>query len=193
MGLGFVGLEWAYERFNDQIALEFPSATQVGPGWEPMAVGFLILGGMGLFGYAAMTGGQGRLSFGIASILMIVVVLLIVTVALPRFNQYFITPPQKLAYIAGQYLKAEELLVAYGRPRPSLLFYARRRCDSKTRCIEVIKPGEEEKLRLLLDRPGQVLILTQDRLRTQLPSPASTYPVAWSESGYILLAKKPIL
>ncbi len=191
LGLAFVGLDWAYERFNDQIALEFPAAAQVGPGWAPVAAGFLILGGLGLFGYAAMTGEHPGLSFSIASGLMVGIVILIVTVALPRFNQYFIAPPQKLAYIAGQYLKAEETLIVYGRPKPSLLFYAKRRCDSKTRCIEVIKTGEEEKLHPLLDRPGQVLILTQNRLRAQLPSPASTYQVTWSESGYVLLAKKP--
>ena len=191
LGLGFVGLDWAYERFNDRIVLEFPSAGRVGPGWGPMAVGFLILCGMGLFGYAAMSGERAGLSFGIASGLMVGIVILIVTVALPRFNRYFIAPPQTLAYIAGQYLKAEETLVAYGRPKPSLLFYARRHCDSKTRCIEVIKQGEEEQFRPLLEQPGQVLILTQERLRSRLPPPASTYPVAWSEHGYVLLAKKP--
>jgi 4-amino-4-deoxy-L-arabinose transferase-like glycosyltransferase len=192
LGLGFVGLDWAYERFNDQIALEFPAAGQIGPGWAPMAAGFLTLGGMGLFGYAAMTGERADLSFGIASGLMVGIVILIITVALPRFNRYFIAPPQTLAYIAGQYLKADELLISYGRPKPSLLFYARRRCDSNTRCIEVITQGEEEQLRPLLERPGQALILTQERLRGRLPPPASAYPVAWSEHGYVLLAKKPV-
>src|SRR3989475_11947089 len=101
LGLAFVGLDWAYERFNAQIAQEFPAAAQVDPGWAPMAIGFLILGGMGLFGYAALTAGRAGLSFGIASGLMGGIALLIVTVALPRFNQYFIEPPQVLADIAG--------------------------------------------------------------------------------------------
>ena len=192
MGLAFVGLDWVYERFNAQITLEFPAAAQVGPGWAPMAVGFLLLGGMGVFGYTAMTGERAGLSFGIASALMIAVVTLVTTVALPRFNRYFIAPPQELATIAGLNLETHDTLIVYGRPKPSLLFYAKRRCDSKTRCLEVVKPGEEEQLRPLLERPGQVLILTQQRLRPQLPPMVSTYPVILSRHGYVLLAKNPV-
>jgi 4-amino-4-deoxy-L-arabinose transferase-like glycosyltransferase len=192
MGLAFVGLDWGYQRFNAQIVQEFPAAAQVDPGWAPMAIGFLILGGMGLFGYAALTAGRAELSFGIASGLMGVIALLIVTVALPRFNQYFIEPPQVLADIAGLNLEETDTLVVYGRPKPSLLFYAKRRCPAGKPCIEVIKPGEEEKLRPVLDRPGQIIILTLDRLRAKLPAPATTYQLVVSRHGYVLLAKKPV-
>src|SRR5437879_6163823 len=192
LGLAFVGLDWAYERFNAQIAQEFPAAAQVDPGWAPMAIGFLILGGMGLFGYAALTAGRAGLSFGIASGLMGVIALLIVTVALPRFNQYFIEPPQVLADIAGLNLQESDTLVVYGRPKPSLLFYAKRHCQAGKPCIEVIKPGEEEKLRPVLDRPGQIMILTLERLRAKLPAPASTYQLVVSRHGNVLLAKKPV-
>jgi hypothetical protein len=192
LGLAFVGLDWAYERFNAQIAQEFPVAAQVDAGWAPMAIGFLILGGMGLFGYAALTAGRAELSFGVASGLMGVTALLIVTVALPRFNQYFIAPPQVLADIAGLNLEETDTLVVYGRPKPSLLFYAKRRCPAGKPCIEVIKPGEEEKLRPVLDRPGQIMILTLDRLLAKLPPPASTYQLVVSRHGYVLLAKKPV-
>lgn len=193
LGLAFIGLDWAYDRFNAQIVLEFPSAAQVGPGWAPTAIGFLILGGMGLFGYAALTAGRTGLSFGVASAVIAGVVVLVLTVALPQFNRYFIAPPQELAAVAGLNLDATDTLVAYGRPKPSLLFYARRRCSAATPCIEGIKQGEEEKLRSLLERPGQIMILTQDRLRAQLPAPASSYPVILSRNGYVLLARKPML
>jgi 4-amino-4-deoxy-L-arabinose transferase-like glycosyltransferase len=193
LGLAFIGLDWAYDRFNAQIALEFPSAAQIGPGWAPTAIGFLILGGMGLFGYAALTAGRTGLSFGVSSAVMTGVVLLILVVALPQFNRYFIAPSQELAVIAGLNLEATDTLVAYGRPKPSLLFYARRRCSSAKPCIEVIKQGEEEKLRPLLERPGQIMILTQERLRAQLPAPASAYPIILSRNGYVLLARKPML
>ena len=192
LGLAFVGLDWGYQRFNAQIAQEFPAAAQVDPGWAPMAIGFLILGGMGLFGYAALTEGRAESSFGIASGLMGVIALLIVTVALPRFNQYFIEPPQVLADIAGLNLEETDTLVVYGRPKPSLLFYAKRRCPAGKPCIEVINPGEEEKLRPMLDRPGQIMILTLDRLRAKLPAPASTYQLVMSRHGYVLLAKQPV-
>src|SRR3989454_306254 len=192
LGLAFVGLDWAYERFNAQIVQEFPAAAQVDPGWAPMAIGFLILGGMGLFGYAALTAGRAGLSFGIASGLMGGIALLIVTVALPRFNQYFIEPPQVLADIAGLNLEESDTLVVYGRPKPSLLFYAKRHCPAGKPCIEVIKPGEEEKLSPVLDRPGQIMILTMDRLRAKLPAPAPPHQLVVSRHGYVLLAKKPV-
>ena len=192
LGLAFVGLDWGYERFNAQIAQEFPAAAQVEPGWAPMAIGFLILVGMGLFGYASLTAGRAGLGFGIASGLMVGITLLIVTVALPRFNQYFIEPPQALAAIAGINLEGTDTLVVYGRPKPSLLFYAKRRCKAAQPCVEVIKPGEEEKLRPVLARPGQIMILTQDRLRAKLPVPASTYQLVLSRHGHVLLARKPV-
>ena len=191
LGLAFVGLDWAYDHFNAQIVLEFPAAGQVGLGWAPMAVGFLILGGTGLFAYAAMGEGHAGRSLAIASAMMAGVALLIITVALPRFHRYFIAPPQELATIAGMNLGTQDTLIAYGSSQPSLIFYAKRRCDAATRCIEVITPGEKEKLRPLLDRPGQVMILTQERLRAKLPPPASTYPVVLSRYGHVLLAKKP--
>jgi 4-amino-4-deoxy-L-arabinose transferase-like glycosyltransferase len=193
LGLAFVSLDWAYERFNPQIVLEFPSTALVGPGWAPTVIGFLILGGMGLFGYVAMTGDRAGPSFAIASGLMIGVVVVILTVALPRFQRFFIAPPQELAAIAGLNLESTDTLIAYGRPKPSLVFYTRRRCDARTRCIEFIKPGEESQIGPLLDRPGQIMILTQERMRTQLPLPASIFPVVLSRYGYVLLAKKPTL
>jgi len=191
-GLVFVGLDWGYQRFNAQIAQEFPAAAQVDPGWAPTAIGFLILVGMGLFGYAALTAGRAGLSFGIASGLMVAAALLIITIALPRFNRYFIAPPQVLATRAGQALDSDETFIAYGRPKPSLLFYAKRRCAVSTPCIEMIKSGEEDKMRPLLERSRQVLILTQERLRAQLPIPASDYPIYMREDGYVLLTKKPV-
>jgi hypothetical protein len=131
------------------------------------------------------------LSFTIASLLMAVVIGLTIVVALPRFNRYFIAPAQELATVAGLNLEASDTLIAYGRPKPSLLFYARRTCSGGKPCIEVIKQGEEEKMRPLLKRSGQVMIVTQERLRGQLPVEASGYHLALVHEGYILLAKKP--
>lgn len=190
LGLAFIGLDWAYDKFTAQIALEFPAANQMDVGWAPMAIGFLILGGMGLFGYAAMEG-RPAVSFTIATGLMIAVAMLVLTVALPRFNQYFIAPAQELAAIAGFNLEGHDTFIAYGRPRPSLLFYAKRDCSVTKPCIEFIKPGEEEKMTPLLARPGQIMILTQERLRGQLPAPASRYPAVLSRHGYVLLARNP--
>jgi 4-amino-4-deoxy-L-arabinose transferase-like glycosyltransferase len=190
MGLALIGLDWAYERFNAQIALEFPAATQIDLGWTPTLTGFLILAGIGLFGYAALEG-RAALGFRIAAGLVIIIMLVFMTAALPLFQRYFIAPPQELAAIAGLNLGPEDILVTYGAPKPSLLFYAKRDCSAAKPCIEMIKPGEEQKFQVLSKRPGQIMILTQERLRRQLPAPVSTYPVILNRYGYVLLAKQP--
>jgi 4-amino-4-deoxy-L-arabinose transferase-like glycosyltransferase len=190
LGLGAIAGNWAYARFSSQIALEFPAATQVDPGWMPTLIGFLILGGMGLFGYAAIEG-RALLSFWLASALVIVIMMIVIIAALPWFHRYFIAPSQELAAIAGLNLGPADTLVTYGRPQPSLLFYAKRDCSRTTPCIEMIRPGEEKKFEALSQRRGQIMILTQERLRSQLPAPASTYPVILSRYGFILLAKEP--
>jgi hypothetical protein len=43
----------------------------------------------------------------------------------------------------------------------------------------------------LLKRSGQIMILTQERLRSRLPAEASSYHLALSRHGYVLLAKNP--
>jgi 4-amino-4-deoxy-L-arabinose transferase-like glycosyltransferase len=189
LGLAFIGMNWAYERFTPVIAKEFPAAAGIDPGWVLMTIGFILLIGIGAWGYVWMEG-RPVLSFATASTLMVAVAFLIITVALPRFNQYFIAPPQELAAIAGLNLDANDTLIAYGRSKPSLLFYAKRDCATKP-CIEVITPGEEARMLPLLERPGQIMILTQERLRTQLPSSVSNYRIALTRHGYVLLAKNP--
>jgi hypothetical protein len=132
------------------------------------------------------------LEFRAAAGLVTLIIAIVITAALPLFHRYFIAPPQELAAIAGLNLDREGTLASYGNPKPSLLFYARGDCSAKP-CIEMIKPGEEEKFQALFIRPGQLMILTQERLRARLPPPASAYPVILSRHGYVLLAKEPVL
>src|SRR5438876_2280410 len=192
LGLAFIGVDWAYDHFIAQIVQEFPTANQVDLGWAPMAMGFLILAGIGVFGYAVMEGPP-AFSFTLASLLMAVIAALGIVVAMPRFHQYFIAPPQELAAIAGLNLDPNDTLIAYGRPKPSLLFYARRDCSIIKPCIQVIQPGEEDKMQPLLKRSGQIMILTQERLRSRLPVEASNYHLALSRHGCVLLTKTPTL
>jgi 4-amino-4-deoxy-L-arabinose transferase-like glycosyltransferase len=190
LGLAFIGMDWAYDHFLSEITREFPAANQIDPGWAPTAIGFSILAGIGLFAYAVMERSP-AFSFTVASIMMGIVAGLTVMVILPRFNMYFIAPAQDLAAIAGLNLEPNDTLIAYGRAKPSLLFYAKRECTMTKPCIEFIKPGEEQKMNRLLQRTGQIMIVTQDRLRSSLPDDASGFHLALSRHGYVLLAKKP--
>ena len=45
----------------------------------------------------------------------------------PLINHFVIEPPQQLAEVAGLNLGPNDRLILYGQPRPSLVFYAKRK------------------------------------------------------------------
>ncbi|MGH7164343.1 MAG: hypothetical protein ACREIS_02320, partial [Nitrospiraceae bacterium] len=80
-------------------------------------------------------------------------------------------------------------LILYGPPKPSLIFYARRK-------VIVIRPGQEEAMRPYLTRPGQpgrTMILLPARLRPRLPTETAAFPVILERLGYLLLANEPMV
>lgn len=192
MGLGYLlGLALAatpslYGTFVDQIAREFPAAARVDPGWSPVAAGLVLVVGMGLAGYFSLSESRRAGLFWIAGAAMTAVALIAILVSLPRFSRYFVSPAQELAYIAGLNLGPDDRLIAYGRPRPSLLFYAKRK-------IIVVKPGEEEQMRPHLRGPGRTMILLQSRMRDRLPEEATGYAPILERGGYALLASEPMV
>lgn len=192
MGLGYLlGLALAatpslYGTFVDQIAREFPMAAQVDPGWSPVAAGLVLVIGMGLAGYFSLSESRRAGIFWIAGATLTAVALIAVLVSLPRFSRHFVSPAQELAYIASLNLGPGDRLIAYGRPRPSLLFYARRK-------IIVVKQGEEEQMRPHLRGPGRTMILLQSRMRDRLPEEAKGYEPILELGGYALLASEPMV
>ncbi|WP_447974844.1 ArnT family glycosyltransferase [Nitrospira sp. Kam-Ns4a] len=192
MGLGYLlGLALAatpslYGAFVDQVAREFPMAAQADPGWSPVAAGLVLVIGMALVGYFSLAEARRPGVFWIAGATFTLVALITILVGLPRFSRLFLAPEQELAYIAGLNLGPDDRLIAYGRPRPSLIFYARRK-------LLLVKPGEEETMRPYLRQPGRTMVLLQARMKATLPPEAAGYETLLARGGYLLLANEPMV
>ena len=192
MGLGYLlGATLAasptlYSAFVETIAREFPVATQVGPGLGPPAAGLILLIGSAIVGYFGLSDHRRPGAFWAAGVMIGLVLLLAIHITLPRFNKYFIAPPQELAYAAGLNLEPNDRLIAYGPGRPSLVFYAKRK-------VIMVGPGEEEAMRPYLTQPGRTMILLPARLRPRLPAEAATYSLILERHGHNLLANEPMV
>ncbi len=192
MGLGYLlGLALAatpplYDRFLDVIVKEFPVATQVTPGFGPVAAGLTLVIGSGIVGYFGLSEERRAGAFWAAGATIAIVMLLAIQVILPRFNTYFVAPPHELAYTAGVNLGPDDRLVLYGPARPSLIFYAARKAI-------VIRPGEEEMMRPHLSGTGRTMIVLPTRMKPQLPVEASSFVTLLERYGYSLLASEPMV
>jgi 4-amino-4-deoxy-L-arabinose transferase-like glycosyltransferase len=192
MGLGYLlGIALAatpalYDKFLDVIVKEFPVATQVTPGFGAVAAGVTLVIGCGMVGYFGLSDERRAGAFWAAGATIAIVMLLAIQVVLPHFNAYFVAPPHELAYAAGVNLGPDDRLILYGPARPSLLFYAKRKAI-------VVRPGEEEKMRQHLTRPGRTMIVLPSRLRPQLPAETANYVTLLERYGYSLLASEPMV
>ncbi len=170
-----------YSTFLDQVTKEFPVAPLVGPGRSPVAAGLVLVIGSGLIGYFGLSEARRNGAFWVGGTTIGLVMLIAIQFTLPRFSEYFISPPQELAYIAGENLGPDDRLVLYGRPKPSLLFYAKRKAI-------VITPGREQAMRPHLGQPGKTMILLPARLESRLPEEARNYTTLLRRYGYLLLS-----
>jgi 4-amino-4-deoxy-L-arabinose transferase-like glycosyltransferase len=186
LGFALAASPSLYARFIDQIAKEFPMAMQVDPGWGPYAAGFVLLAGVALVGYYGIALQRYASAFWISAVMIGLVLVIAIKITLPRFSQYFIAPPQDLAYAAGLNLGADGRLILYGPPKPSLIFYAQRKAI-------VIRPGEEEQIRAHLTGRERTMIVLPSRLRDRLPAETNAFPVILERFGYSLLANEPMV
>ena len=192
MGLGYLwGIALAatlplYDKFLDVIVKEFPVATQITPGFGPVAAGLTLVIGCGMVGYFGLSDERRAGAFWAAGATIAIVMLLAIQVVLPRFNTYFVAPPQELAYAAGVNLGREDRLILYGPARPSLIFYAKRKAI-------VIRPGEEDMMRPSLTQPGRTMIVLPTRLKSRLPAEASPFVTLLERYGYSLLASETMV
>lgn len=192
MALGYAfGLALAfgptlYTRFVDKIAKEFPMAPLVDIGQSPLVLAGVMIAGAAAIGYFGLSDDRRAGAFWAAGATIGSVILVIIHLTLPRFSYYFIEPPQQLAYTAGVNLAPDERLILYGPPRPSLLFYAKRKAI-------LIRPGEEEIMRSQLKQAGRIMIVMPTRLRPNLPAETAGYVTLLERYGYSLLASQPVI
>ncbi|TAJ08276.1 MAG: glycosyltransferase family 39 protein [Nitrospirae bacterium] len=186
LGFGLAASPSLYAHFVDKMTKEFPMAAQVDPGLGPPAVGFILIIGTVLVGYFGLLRERRGAAFWAASVTISLVLLVSLQITVPRFSRYFVSPPQELAFTAGVNLGPDDRLILYGPPRPSLIFYAKRKAI-------LIKPGEEAKMQPHLTQPGRTMIMMPSRLKPQLPPEAKEYQVILERYGYSLLSNEPMV
>ena len=186
--LGFVLIlsRFLYYHYIDQVAKEFPVAAQVDPGGGLVIAGLILLVGAGVSAYFGLSPERRAGAFWAAGVTIGLVLLVAVEWVLPRFSRYFIDPPHELAYVAGLNLAPEERLIVYGPPKPSVLFYAKRRAI-------LIKPGEEDLMKPFLHGEGRTMILLPSRMKSRLPVEAAGFLPVLERYGYSLLANQPMV
>lgn len=186
LGLVLAASPSLYAHFADKMTKEFPMALQVSPGAGLPAAGYILIVGTALVGYLGLARERRGAAFWAAAGSILLVLLVSLQVTVPRFSQYFVSPPQELAFTAGVNLGPDDRLILYGPPRPSLIFYAKRKAI-------LIKPGEEAKMRPHLAQPGRTMIVMPSRLKPQLPPEAKDYQVILERYGYSLLSNEPMV
>ena len=175
-----------YAHFLDQIVKEFPGAPGVAPGFSPVAAAIILLVGSGWIVYSSRFDSEWHRIPWVAGAMIGAVMLIGLHVGVPRFNHYFIAPPQQLASIAGALLGPEDRLIVYGQGKASFTFYARRK-------VITIHRDEEATMIPLLAQPGITMVLLPASLRSRLPEEAQRYTVLGERHGYLLLSNRPMM
>ncbi len=186
LGFALLSAPMLYDTFVSAVEREFPLARQFSVGVGPIAAGGLLVAGTALAHLFGRSEDKRPGAFWIAATSLTLALLMIFALVLPRFHEDFISPPQTLATIAGFNLGPNDQFVTYGPHKPSWIFYARRK-------TLVIRPGEEEKLKVALAHPSRTMILLPTKLRDKLPPETAAYEVLLERKGYSLIANEPIV
>ncbi len=186
LALVFASLPPLYARFAGKLINEFPLAGQVTLGPGPYTVASIFLVGMGLVAYFGFSESKRAGAFWAAGGTLALVVLAVTQLTFPLINHFVIEPPQRLADVAGVNLGPNDRLILYGQPRPSLVFYAKRKAI-------VVPKNEEANIKPYLSQPGRTMILLPTAMRNRLPVETIDYPVLLERYGYILLANQSLI
>lgn len=186
LAIAFAGLPTLYAKLSSKMVKEFPLAGQIELGSTPYVIAAVLLIGMALVGYLGLNDERRSGAFWAAGASFAGMILIVIVVAIPGLNQYFIAPPQILAYTAGVNLTPQDRLIAYGMTRPSSAFYAKRK-------VLYIPENEEATLRSYLAQPGRTMILLPESFLPRLPAEAKTYQPILTRFGYVLLANETMV
>jgi hypothetical protein len=189
LAVGFSMIPWAYNRFLGKMLKEFPAAGLLDPSaWDagPYVAAMVLLAGMALVGYFGLHDERRAGAFWAAGASLALVVLIVIRLTFPLLNQYFIAPPQELAYAAGVNLGPADHFIVYGATRPSTVFYAKRKAI-------FVPSGEEETIKSVLARPGRTMVLLPESYLSKLPAEAEGLVPLLKRHGYLLLANQPMV
>jgi 4-amino-4-deoxy-L-arabinose transferase-like glycosyltransferase len=186
LAIGFASLPTLYAKFSSKLLKEFPLAGQIDLGSAPYMIAGALVIGMAIVSYVGLNEERRGGAFWAAGASFACMILIVLGMAIPRLNQYFIAPPQVLAYAAGVNLGPSDRLIAYGMTRPSTAFYARRK-------VLYIGENEEPAMRPSLAEPGRTMILLPESFLSSLPPEAQTYQPILKRFGYILLSNEAMV
>ena len=186
LGLALAAAPAIYEELLEKIVVEFPAASQLQLGFIPLVMGGVIIIGTMTVRHLASSDQHRDQAFWAAGAMIGGLALLVILFGLPQFSRYFIDPPQELARIAGYNLGPEDQLIQFGRKRPSLSFYAKRK-------VVQINPGEDAKFEAATAVPGRKMVVLQTHLRPRLPQSVRDYPVVLERYGFSLLSSESVL
>ena len=175
-----------YEGFKSTIALEFPAAEKIGVGYTPLVLGAGVFLGVVLFRHYVWHETKRPQAFWAISGTMGVLLLIVLVFALPHYGKYFINPPQQLATIAGLNLGPDDTLIQFGRKRPSLSFYSKRK-------VIFISPGEDARFQPYLEKKNRMMIILQSNLHSRLPPLVSQFTPILQRYGWVLLSSEPLI
>lgn len=185
LSIVLVSLPAIYEYFQQKIALEFPVAQTVEVGITPLVLGAGVFVSVVLFRHFVWHDTKRPQAFWIISGAIGVLLLIVLVFTLPHYGKYFISPPQELATLAGETLGPNDALVQFGRKRPSLAFYAKRK-------VYFISPGEDELFTPHVKSKGHLMVILQSNRQPRLPHPISQFKPVQQQDGWVLLSSETL-
>ncbi|MDA0739317.1 MAG: glycosyltransferase family 39 protein [Nitrospirae bacterium] len=186
LSIVLVSLPAIYEYFQQKIALEFPVAQTVEVGITPLVLGAGVFVSVVLFRHFVWHDTKRPQAFWIMSGAIVVLLLIVLVFTLPHYGKYFISPPQELATLAGETLGPNDALVQFGRKRPSLAFYAKRK-------VYFISPGEDELFTPHVKSKGHLMVILQSNRQPRLPHPISQFKPVQQQDGWVLLSSETLV
>lgn len=186
MGIALAASPAIYEHFIQEIVRAFPFGREIGPGLGPVAAGLVLVMGTAIAGHLGTSDRRRAAAFWVAGATIGMVMLIVIALILPRFDRYFIAPPQQLAYVAGLNLGSGDRLILYGLAKPSLIFYARRP-------VTMVGLNESERLPALVESSALTMVILQSQHGSDLPPPLSDYPILLKRFGWELRSNRPMV
>lgn len=175
LAAALLGAWWAGPAVGRLLARAYPVGSDAA-----LPASVALVGGLaGLTALAALVR-EGARAFRLLATLTTLLLAVGLHLALPAWSREFVAPAGRLVARVVATLGPCDHLVAFGPPRPSLLFYG-------GRPVTFVRPDEAGRLATLANGPRRLVVVTAEVLRPQLPAGIAGLPVLDAEGGWLAL------